>query len=152
MGAGSKHKGRPMVWETREVREEGSHNRLAYLSNFHSIYILTRLDTRRPLTYPAPSCPCHHHLPCMQERSVRHHLPLQDQARGGDSWLFGAILTSFTSLACQSESKVVSWGFNTLHAPSTSLACQFELEADIHGVSPSFTPFPPPLHARASRR
>jgi len=25
-GAGRKHKGRPMVWETRKVRDEASHN------------------------------------------------------------------------------------------------------------------------------
>jgi hypothetical protein len=124
-------------------------------SNFHSVYILTLktcLDTRRPLTHPAPSRPRHHHLPCMQERSSP---PLPSHARpsrGGHSWLFDAILTSSTSLACQSEPEVVSWGFNTLHAPSTSLACQIEPEVDIHGVSASFTPLPPPLHARASRR
>jgi hypothetical protein len=58
-----------MVWETCEVREEGSHNRLTYFINFHSIYILTCLDMRRPLTHPAPSCPHHHHLPCMQEQA-----------------------------------------------------------------------------------
>jgi len=78
--------------------------------------------------YPAPSRPCHCHLPCMQERSVHHHHPLQDQAGGGDSWLFGAILTSCTSLACQSERR---W---------------------FHGVSTPFMPPPPPSHASSSWR
>jgi hypothetical protein len=49
-----------MVWEIREVREEGSHNRLPTFINFLSVYILTRLDTRRLLTHPASSRPCHH--------------------------------------------------------------------------------------------
>ena len=58
-----------MVWETHKVREEESHNRLTYFINFHSIYILTCLDMRRPLTHPAPSRPHHHFLPCMQEQA-----------------------------------------------------------------------------------
>ena len=73
--AGRKHKGRPMVWETCKVCEEGSHNQLTYFINFHSIYILTCLDTCCPLTHPTPSHPHHHFLPCMQE-----------QARGEHSW------------------------------------------------------------------
>ena len=119
-------------------------------NNFHSVCILilkTRLDTCRPLMHPAPSRPRHHHLLCMQERSLRRHFPrMQDQAGGGDSWAF--IPAPPPSHARASW----RWAFNTIHAPSTSLACQIEPEVDIHGVSPSFTPLPPPLHARASRR
>src|SRR4029077_3147663 len=41
-------------------------------------------------------------------------LPLHARpSRGGDPWLFDAILTSSASLACQSEPEVVSRGSNT---------------------------------------
>jgi len=30
-----------MVWETHRICEEGGHNQLTYLENFHSVYILT---------------------------------------------------------------------------------------------------------------
>ena len=146
--------GRP----TRYVRR-GAIIGFPTFSNFHSVYILTRLDTRCPLTHPAPSRPRHHHLPCMQERSLRRHFPrMQGQARGGHSWLFDAIFTSSASLACQSEPEVVWWGFNTIHVPlhlphmpdraggghssyfrvvhtsSTSLACKSKPEVNVHGL------------------
>ena len=41
-----------MVWETREVREEGAVIGSPTFINFHSVYILTRLDTRCLLTHP----------------------------------------------------------------------------------------------------
>jgi len=152
--AGRKHKGRPMVWETCEVREEGA-------KQFHSVYIVNTNTfghmppSHTPRTQPsAPPPPL-----CMQDRSLRHHFPrIQDQAKGGHSWLFDAIFISSTSLACQSEPEVVSWGFNSIHAPlhlprmparaeggrswyfhvvhtsSTSLACKSKPEVNVHGL------------------
>lgn len=56
-----------MVWEIREVREEGS--LLASNRAERVPHILTCLDKRRPLAHPAPSRLHHHHLPCMQEQA-----------------------------------------------------------------------------------
>ena len=65
LGVGRKCKVRPMVWETCEVCEEGAVIGSPTFINFHSVYILTCLDMRCPLTHSALSCPHHHLLPCM---------------------------------------------------------------------------------------
>ena len=86
-------------------------------SKFHSVYILTLktgLDTRHPLMHPPPGRPRHHQRAFALPPLPSHARP----SRGGGSWLFDAILTSSTSLACQSEPEVVSTPFMPPPPPS----------------------------------
>jgi len=55
LGTDREREGRPMVWETRKVCEEVSHNRFAslYLLPYYLPTSKTYQDIRRPLTHPA---------------------------------------------------------------------------------------------------
>ena len=124
LGSGRKHEGRPMVWETCEVREEVSH------SQFASLYLPSQLPTNiekmlRNGNAP-PSCILH-----TAQCSI---------------WLMPCLHTTTT------RQNPHPTQFNAPRHTSTSLTCNREPEVVFYAVSMLFASLPPPSHATASRR
>jgi len=99
LGTDREREGRPMVWETRKVCEEASHNWFAslgpYLLPHYLLTSKTRQDKHRPLMHPAD-------VPRMQSE------PDVDRYR------FATVSASSTSLVCKREPAI---NVHLLHLP-----------------------------------
>ena len=139
--AGRKHKGRPMVWETREVRKEVSH------CWFASLYLSFLLTTNIENTFRHAAASTS--LVCKMSRRpfwCCSPPPPSSHARACQRWIFLAFRRrSYLHLPCV---QVQSRYFDAVRASSTSLICKSEPE-NFYRISMPFAPLPP-SHAKAS--